>query len=314
MTVRNSLISENGQGETVMSTEGMSARYADLDLWPTGDAVSAMLEAQLAAAAAVQPVAGLIAAAAEAAAARLHDPAGRLIYVGAGTSGRIAVQDGVELAPTYGWGGDRTAFLVAGGLDALVASVEGAEDDMAAGESAMHALAPTASDVVVAVAASGTTAYTLAAVRAANAHGALTIALANNAGTPLLEAAAHPILLDTGAEVVAGSTRMKAGTAQKIALNLFSTAVMLRLGRVYKGLMLSMRVSNDKLRRRALDIICDIARVDGAAAEEALGQADDDIRLAALIALGATPEAGEASLAAAHGNLRIAIEQLEAGN
>jgi N-acetylmuramic acid 6-phosphate etherase len=90
--------------------------------------------------------------------------------------------------------------------------------------------------------------------------------------------------------------------------------VMLRLGRVYKGLMLSMRVSNDKLRRRALDIICDIARVDGAAAEEALGQADDDIRLAALIALGATPEAGEASLAAAHGNLRIAIEQLEAGN
>jgi N-acetylmuramic acid 6-phosphate etherase len=178
----------------------------------------------------------------------------------------------------------------------------------------MQALAPTASDVVVAVAASGTTAYTLAAVRAANAHGALTIALANNAGTPLLEIAAHPILLDTGAEVVAGSTRMKAGTAQKIALNLFSTAVMLRLGRVYKGLMLSMRVSNGKLRRRALDIICDIARVDGAAAEEALGQADDDIRLAALIALGATPEAGEASLAAAHGNLRIAIEQLEAGN
>jgi N-acetylmuramic acid 6-phosphate etherase len=172
----------------------------------------------------------------------------------------------------------------------------------------MRTIAPTVLDVVVGVAASGTTPYTVAAVRAARAGGALTIGLANNAGTPLLRTAAHPIFLDTGAEVVAGSTRMKAGTAQKIALNLFSTAVMLRLGRVYQGLMINMRLSSDKLRRRAVEMICEVARVDRPVAEAAIEQADGDIKLAALIALGSTPEQGAASLSAAGGNLRIAIQ------
>lgn len=292
-----------------MSTEGISSRYSDLDLWQTDDAVQAMLEAQLAAAAAVRPQAAAIASAAEAAAARLADPSGRLIYVGAGTSGRLGVQDGVELGPTFGWASERLAWLMAGGSDALHSSVEGAEDDGEAGERAMRGLTPTACDVVVGVAASGTTPYTVAAIRTALADDALTIGLANNAGTPLLRVVAHPILLDTGAEVIAGSTRMKAGTAQKIALNLFSTAVMLRLGRVYGGLMIGMNASNDKLRRRAVEMISALARVNGPAAERALGQASGDIRLAVLIALGSTPERAAASLSAAGGNLRIALGQ-----
>lgn len=293
-----------------MSTERASPRYADIDLWPTGDAVLAMLEGQLAAAAAVQSQAEMIAVAAEEAATRLGDPRGRLIYVGAGTSGRIAVQDGVELVPTYGWDNERLVYILAGGMKALLASVEGAEDDAAAGEDAIRRAAPTPHDVVVGVSASGRTAYTLAAVRAAAADGALTIGLASNSGTPLLKAVDHPILLSTGAEIVAGSTRMKAGTAQKIALNLFSTTVMLRLGRVYKGLMVSMRLSNQKLRVRAAEMVCAIAHVGRPVAEQALERAGGDIKLATLIALGSDPEQGATVLRAAGGNLRAAIGQL----
>jgi N-acetylmuramic acid 6-phosphate etherase len=293
-----------------MRTEERDCRYADLDLWPTGTAVEAMLDAQRAAVAAVQPQAGAIAKAAEEAATRLSDPAGRLIYVGAGTSGRIAVLDGVELGPTYGWDGERVVYLLAGGKDALLSSVEGAEDDAAAGAREMRGVAPAASDVIVGVAASGTTPYTVAAVSEAHTSGALTIGFANNAGTPLLAVATHPILLGTGAEVVMGSTRMKAGTAQKIALNLFSTALMLRLGRIYAGLMVDMRVSNAKLRHRAVEMVREIAGVDRPAAEMALGNAAGDIKRAVLIALGQTPEQSTTSLRSAGGNLRIALGRI----
>ncbi len=285
-----------------MPTEDFNSRYAGLDLWPTEAAVQAMIEGQLEAAAAVQSQAAAIAQAAEAAAERLSDPAGRLIYAGAGTSGRLAVLDGVELGPTFGW--DRSVYLLAGGADALMSSVEGAEDDAAEGERAMRDASPARADVVIAVAASGSTPYTLAAIRAAQTGGALTIGLANNPGAPLLQLAAHPILLDTGGEVVAGSTRMKAGTAQKIALNLLSTAVMLRLGRVYAGRMVAMRVSNAKLRRRAVAMVAEIAGVGKNEAAAALALAQDDIRLAVLIACGRSPEQSGAALAAAGGNLR----------
>jgi N-acetylmuramic acid 6-phosphate etherase len=270
-----------------------------------------MLDAQLAAVAAVQPQAGAIAKAADEAATRLVDPGGRLIYVGAGTSGRIAVLDGVELGPTYGWDGERVVYLLAGGKDALLSSVEGAEDDAAAGEREMRGVAPTASDVIVGVAASGTTPYTVAAISQGRTGGALTIGFANNPGAPLLALATHPILLDTGAEVVMGSTRMKAGTAQKIALNLFSTAVMLRLGRIYAGLMVDMRVSNAKLRHRAVEMVREIAKVNKHAAEIALRQAAGDIKRAVLIALGQTPEQSAISLLAAGGNLRRALGRIK---
>jgi N-acetylmuramic acid 6-phosphate etherase len=290
-----------------MPTEGVSARYAELDVWPTEDAVMAMAEGQLSAAAAVRSQAAEIARAAEAAAARLADPSGRLVYAGAGTSGRIAVQDGVELGPTYSWPAERLVYALAGGMDALVSSAEGAEDDAEEGAQVMRRARLTPSDVVIGVAASGATPYTVAAVREAAGAGALTVGVSSNAGAPLLAAAAHPILLDTGAEIVAGSTRMKAGTAQKIALNLFSTAVMIRLGRVYRGLMVDMRVSNRKLRQRAVAMVGQVSGVETAAAEAALDRAGGHIKLAVLIARGLEPAQAASALGEADNNLRRAL-------
>lgn len=287
----------------------MSSRYAELDLWPTRDAVAAMLEGQLAAAAAVAARAGEIAAAAEAAALRLADPAGRMIYVGAGASGRIAVQDGVELGPTYSWPSERLVYALAGGTDALVVSVEGAEDDAEAGAAAVRRAGAGRADVVIGVAASGFTPYTVAAVREAAAAGALTVGLASNVDTPLLLDADHPILLDTGPEILAGSTRMKAGTAQKIALNAFSTAVMIRLGRVYGGLMVDMRMSNRKLRRRGAAMVAEITGADAQAATAALERAGGEIKRAVLIASGLDPAEAAAVLRETGGDLRQALRR-----
>ena len=292
-----------------MSTELISNRYAGLDLWPTADAVQAMLEGQIAAAAAVQAQAGAIAAAADAAAERLRESEGRLVYIGAGTSGRLAVQDGVELGPTFDWREERTFYLLAGGMDAMLTSVEGAEDDQAAAEEAIRGAALTASDVAIGVAASGRTPFTVAALRAARAAGALTIGIASNGCTPLLAVADHPILIETGPEIVAGSTRMKAGTAQKIALNLLSTATMLRLGRVYDGLMVDMRLSNRKLQGRAAAMVSQITGVDRAAAEAALERSGGSIKLASLLALGADVEEARQALDEAGGNLRAALSR-----
>ena len=293
-----------------MTTELISARYADLDLWGTAEAVQAMLEGQLSAAAAVQSQVSAIAAAAEAAAERLRDGTGRLIYAGAGTSGRLAVQDGVELGPTYDWPEQRTIYALAGGMGALLTSVEGAEDDRAAGQAEIADAGAGERDVVIGVAASGRTPFTVAALEAAAGRGALTIGISSNAGTPLLEAAAHPILLDTGAEVVAGSTRMKAGTAQKIALNLISTAIMLRLGRIYNGLMVDMRVSNGKLRARAANMVGEISGTDEATAAAALEQAGGRIKLAALIASGLPADEAAHLLREGGDNLRAVLTRL----
>ena len=293
-----------------MTTELINPRYADLDLWTTGDAVQAMLEGQLAAAAAVQSQAGVIAAAAEAAAERLRDGTGRLLYAGAGTSGRLAVQDGVVLCPTCDWPELRTVYALAGGMQARLTSVEAAEDNSAAGEAEIARVGAGMHDVVIGVAASGRTPFTLGAVGAGAAAGALTIGIASNAGTPLLEAADHPLFLDTGAEVVAGSTRMKAGTAQKIALNVLSTSIMLRLGRIYKGLMVDMRVSNQKLQARAANMVREISGVDEAAAAAALAEAGDRIKLASLIALGSGPDEAARLLRENGDNLRAALVRI----
>lgn len=284
-----------------MSTESVDPRYEELDRWPTAIAVRAMLEGQLAAIAAVTGCVDAIAAAADAAAERLRGGEGRLIYVGAGTSGRVAVQDGVELSPTYDWPEARLGFLLAGGMAALSASVEGAEDDIAAASREIADAA--AGDVVIGVAASGRTPYTLAAIEAARAAGALTIGLANNRKTPLLVAAEHALLLDTGSEVVAGSTRMKAGTAQKAALNLLSTAIMLRLGKVYRGRMVEMRATNVKLAGRARAMVAELAGVDGDSARAALAATDGHIAGAVLVAMGRDPAALDR-----HGGLRAAID------
>lgn len=292
-----------------MPTETVDPRFTDVDRWPTVSVVETMLEGQLAAIAALKDQTGAIAAAAEAAALRMHK-GGRLVYAGAGTSGRLAVQDGVELTPTYNWPSDRLVFLVAGGTGALTRSVEGAEDNVETAREEVAAAEVGANDVLIAVAASGRTPYAVAALEAARAGGALTIAIANNPGTPLLAAADHPIVADTGAEIVAGSTRMKAGTAQKAALNMLSTAIMLRCGLVHRGLMVNMRISNEKLAQRARRMVATLAGIDEARAKDALELADKDLRRAVLIARGLTPQDAADRLARANGDLGDALAGL----
>lgn len=295
-----------------MSTEAIDPRYVDIDQWPTIRAVEAMLEGQMAAIAAIGSQADAIAQAAEAAAACLGTQ-GRLVYVGAGTSGRIAVQDGVELYPTYNWPQERLLFLMAGGLAALTEAAEGAEDDADAARAEIAAASIGPQDVVIGVAASGRTPYTLAAIAAARAAGALTIGIANNAGSALTDAADHGLTVETGTEIVAGSTRMKAGTAQKATLNILSTAIMLRMGLVYRGRMVNMRISNEKLRLRGEAMVRDIADVDMAAASRALDAAGQDIKQAVLVAMGvATHEAHR--LLEIHGqNLPDAMRAVQRG-
>ncbi len=290
-----------------MSTETVDPRFVDIDLWPTETAVEAMLEGQLAAIAALKSQVRGIAAASDAAADRLNR-GGRLVYVGAGTSGRIAVQDGVELTPTYDWPSDRLVYLMAGGMGALIESVEGAEDDADAARAEIAAAEVGPLDVVIGVAASGRTPYTVAAIEAGRAAGALTIGIGNNPGAPLIAAAKHGLLAETGSELVAGSTRMKAGTAQKAVLNLFSTATMLRCGRVYRGLMVDMRISNEKLLKRGRAMVRDLAGVDDRTAEAALDAAGRNIKAAVLIAGGASAEQAVDRLGANEGNLRRALE------
>jgi N-acetylmuramic acid 6-phosphate etherase len=285
------------------TTESRDVRFTDIDLWPTIDAVGAMLDGQIAALNAIRDVTGTIAKAAEAAALRLQH-GGRIIYAGAGTSGRVAVQDGVELGPTFGWPKERLGYLMAGGTAALMRSAEGAEDDADAARAEIAALHIDANDVLIGVAASGRTRYTIAAVDAAREAGALTIAIANNPGAPLLDAAEHKLLAATGAEIIAGSTRMKAGTAQKAILNMLSTAIMLRLGRVYKGLMVDMQISNDKLLERAQAMVVSITGCTEAAAAAALEQTGRNVKQAILVAMGETPQSAAKSLAAHHGILR----------
>lgn len=290
-----------------MSTETVDPRFVDIDLWPTETAVEAMLEGQLAAIAALKSQVRGIAAASDAAADRLNR-GGRLVYVGAGTSGRIAVQDGVELTPTYDWPSDRLVYLMAGGMGALIESVEGAEDDADAARAEIAAAKVGPLDVVIGAAASGRTPYTVAAIEAGRAAGALTIGIGNNPGAPLIAAAEHGLLAETGSELVAGSTRMKAGTAQKAVLNLFSTATMLRCGRVYRGLMVDMRISNEKLLKRGRAMVRDLAGVDDRTAETALDAAGRNIKAAVLIAGGASAEQAVDRLGANEGNLRRALE------
>ena len=186
-----------------MQTEQVSLRFVELDAWPSHEVIAAMYEGQLAAAAAVQVALGDIAMAVDDFVPGLQRN-GRIVYVGAGTSGRIGVQDGTELPPTFGWPPERLVFAMAGGLGALTQSAEGAEDDEGAGSSALADVTISPDDVVIGIAASGTTPYTIGALRAATQAGAVTIALSNNPGAPLLEVARHRILVATGAEVIAG--------------------------------------------------------------------------------------------------------------
>lgn len=288
-----------------MDTEDRVERYRDADVWPIGQSLEAMLEHQTAAFTAVREALPALARAVEAAAERLRR-GGRLVYAGAGASARLAVQDGVELYPTFGWPRERLSYLIAGGERALLESIEGAEDDAAAAAAAVEALALSEVDVVVAVAASGRTTFTCAVQRRARAGRALTIGMANNPRTPLLEEAEIPVLLATGPEFLAGSTRMTAGTAQKIALNLFSTQTMIALGRVYRGFMVDVVPSNAKLVARAKGIVQALTGTTPAEAAALWQRSGGDLKLAVLLGDGLSLDEARARLDAAGGNLRRA--------
>jgi len=291
-----------------MLTEHISPRYVDLDSWSSAEMIEAMYEGQLAAAAAVRSALEAIAAAVDDAVPALRR-GGRVVYAGAGTSGRIGVQDGSELLPTYGWPAERLVFLMAGGLGALVKSAEGAEDDEAEGVRAVADARIGVDDVVIGIAASGTTPFTVGVLRAASAAGAVTIAVANNRDSPLLSVARHAIAADTGTEVVAGSTRMKAGTAQKIVLNLLSTAIMVKLGRVYRGMMVHMRASNVKLLRRAERMVSRIVGCSEADAAPLVKRSEGDVKTAVLLGFGLTESQAAQVLQRHDGNLRLAIKE-----
>jgi N-acetylmuramic acid 6-phosphate etherase len=233
------------------NTESIPDQSRWLDALDDTAALDVMAADQIEAARAVAAVADAIRQAVVAVLTRLEASSeSRLFYAGAGTSARIGVQDGVELTPTFGWPHERTGFVIAGGEAALTRSIEGAEDNTAAAATDVAAAMIGKKDVLIGVSASGSTPYTCAAVHAAREAGALTIGIANNTDAPLVDTVDIGITLFTGSESVAGSTRMKAGTAQKICLNMISTLVMVRMGKVKNGLMADMQANNAKLRRR----------------------------------------------------------------
>jgi N-acetylmuramic acid 6-phosphate etherase len=292
------------------STEQPDPRFHDLDAWPVAEVLQAMWEGQLAAVAAVGPALPLIAAAAEACVERLGR-GGRLVYAGAGTSGRIGVQDGAELPPTFNWPEDRLVLLMAGGDIAFTRAVENAEDDVAAGAAAISAHHVSQDDVVIGIAASGSTPFTLSCLNAANAMGACTIAVANSANGAILQVAAHPILVETSSEVIAGSTRMKAGTAQKVVLNLLSSLVMVRLGHVYQGRMVDMLARNEKLRRRAERMVMEITGAELEPVRAALVESGGNVKSAVLVLKGLNGAEAIAALERHGGHLRATLAGLQ---
>jgi N-acetylmuramic acid 6-phosphate etherase len=294
-----------------MDTERHSPRYTAIDLWSPADILDAMLEGQFAAVAAVRAVRPALEEAVLAMERRMRE-GGRLVYAGAGTSGRLAVQDGAELMPTFSWPRDRLLLLIAGGRRALVQAVEGAEDESEEAIALVQRHSIDARDVLIAVAASGTTPFTLACLQEAKQRGALTIGIANNQNTPILENAEHPIWLDTGPEPIAGSTRMKAGTAQRIALNVLSSLVMIRLGRVYEGLMVDLHAVNKKLVQRSERILIELSGRRREEVRDALERAKGSVKLALLLLEGCDINEAMKTLDRTGGELRTAKALIEA--
>ncbi len=288
-----------------MRTEERHPATTELDAWPVERTLEAIVTGQEGAIAAVRAALPALARAARGIEERLGR-GGRLVYVGAGTSGRLALQDAAELPPTFGF--ERTRVLIAGGTDAGRTASEGAEDDAAEGAGAVDEAELGGNDALIGLAASGGTPYTLAAVRRARERGTFTVGIANNAGAPLLRDAEVGVLLDSGPEVLTGSTRMAAGTAQKAALNALSTTALVRLGGAYRNLMVGMKPANEKLRARALRIVREATGAGEAEASAALGACGERIRDAIVVLLaGATPEQARARLAASGERVREAL-------
>ena len=294
-----------------LTTEQTNAESGDIDRMTPLEIVRLMNAEDATVAAAVARELPAIARAVEVITGRLRG-GGRLIYAGAGTSGRLGALDAVECPPTFGVAPDRIVACIAGGSFALSEAAEDFEDSAEAGRNDMECVAVSPADAVLAITASGRTPYALGAAREAQVRGALVLALVCNPRTPLHEIADITIAPDVGAEVIAGSTRLKAGTAQKMALNMLSTATMVALGKTYGNLMVDVRATNLKLRERALSILMQATQLPRAQSEEALAAANGELKTA-ILALRAhlTPDAAREILARHDGALRAALEDAD---
>lgn len=293
-----------------LATEAVRPELAALDMLDASQLVSLMANDSRRATDAVVAAAPAISTAVELVCGRLR-AGGRLIYVGAGTAGRLAVLDAAELGPTFSVPPGVAEAVIAGGDEALRHSVEGAEDDRSAGAAALSNLEVSSADVVIGVSASGRTPFVLGAVDHARSVGAATVGLSCNSGSPLSAATDNPVELIVGGEVLAGSSRMNAGTAQKIALNAISTSSMVLLGKTYGNLMVDLRPTNTKLRDRAVRIVQAVTGAGPERAAEALAAADWDVKVACLVA-SSGQDVGSVIpvLEAAQGRLREALSML----
>jgi N-acetylmuramic acid 6-phosphate etherase len=289
-------------------TEQADPRYAHLDEASVVELAALMNDADASVPAAIGAAMGSIVPAIEAVTARLAR-GGRLRYVGAGTAGRMGVLDASECPPTFGVPPDLVRGIIAGGHDAILAAQEGAEDDLAAGARAIATDDIGPLDAVVGVAASGRTPFVIGALREARSRGALTVALSCNTDAPISREAGLAIEIPVGPEVLAGSTRLKAGTAQKLVLNMISTIAMVRLGKTWGNLMVDLRATNEKLRERAIRIVQQVTGASREAAIAALRAADWEVKPAALVVgRGMTVEEARRRLAV-DGRLRAALEE-----
>jgi N-acetylmuramic acid 6-phosphate etherase len=290
-----------------LATEGVNDTHGEFDLLPTEAQLAAMQEESAQAVAAVSEAAPQIAAAIDAIVPRLR-AGGRLVYVGAGTAGRMGVLDASEIPPTFGTDPSLVVGVIAGGEVALRSAVEDAEDDADRGAADLDAVGLTAGDAVIGISASGRTPYVVGALEHARALGALTVGLACNAGSRVGEVADLAIETVVGPEIVAGSTRLKGGTAQKLVLNAISTIAMVRLGKVHGNLMVDVQATNAKLRARAERIVMLATGVDAAVASAALESVGGSVKAAILVTItGVAPDEAIARLASHDGVLRDAL-------
>jgi N-acetylmuramic acid 6-phosphate etherase len=292
-----------------LTTEARNPASEELDRLSTIEFVRLVNREDAKLAAAVANEAAAIAGAIDLIAARL-EAGGRLIYVGAGTSGRLGVLDASECPPTFNTDPGQVIGLIAGGDKALRQAIEGAEDSAEQGALALREIGMTDRDVVVGITASGTAPYVLGALKYANEAGAATVGLSCNAGSPVSEEAAVSISVVVGPEVLAGSTRMKAGTATKMVLNMLTTGAMVKLGKTYGNLMVDLQATNRKLLARSLRMVEQIAGVSHAEADKLLASCDGDLKVAIVShRLGIAPALARARLIEAGGKLRVALEK-----
>lgn len=293
-----------------LDTEAATTERGDLDLLTSAQLVERMNAEDARVAGAVAAEAAQIAAAVDGITERFRR-GGRLIYIGAGTAGRIGVLDASECPPTFGTDPSLVVGIIAGGETAIRSAVENAEDDADAAAASLAELQLTASDTVVGISASGRTPYVIGGLDYARGLGALTVAIASNRASAIGAAADIAIEVVTGPEFISGSTRLKSGTAQKLVVNMLTTLSMIKLGKTYRGVMVDLLATNEKLHARSIRTVSQLAGVDTDEAARALGAADGSVKLAVLIlATGATPADAASALDAAGGLLREAISAL----